>query len=237
MGKVLMAGIVPKLTVPSPFPAEPDSYELLETITVSTTYIAPETGYYMIEDFGASGNGGSSAINTSAIRVYGGGGGGSGGYASSVVKLNKDDLVLIVIGAAGSDTTVTINSTTDETYDVMKVTSGANGGNSNGSGYGTGGIGGTASGGNIDNVDGSSGGNGQNVYGHTTPAEYIAYGGSGGTPPKEGCTAGGTGAGRKMYVRYFSDDDQYVVDDYGVIAAGTGKSGFVRISAGNTNVA
>ena len=233
MGKVIMSGVVPKLTAPSGFPEQPINYELLEIITESKTYIVPETGYYMIEDFGASGSGGSSAINASRIYVHSGGGGGSGGYAKSIVKLNKGDLVFVVIGAVGSDTTVTINSTTDELYDVMVVTSGANGGNANSSSYGVGGIGGEASGGNTENLDGSSGGNGENVYGHTTPAQYTATGGLGGSAIKGG-NAGGNGAGRKMYVRYFSDDNRYVVDDYGVIAAGSGLAGFCKIYGGNT---
>ena len=223
------------------FPEEPTSYELIETITASTTYIAPETGYYLIEDFGASGNGGTGQSTGSGLSDYDangdeyeirnsatGGGGGSGGYAKSIVKLNKGDIVLIVIGAVGSDTTVTINSTTDETYDVMKVTSGGDGGN--GKAYqghtagatvpGSAGSGGVATGGNIENINGNSGQAGgassyfyDNGYGNYN-------GGPGGSAVVTDGTVGGHGG-----------------VGYNQLYRTLGQSGFIKISAGNTNVA
>lgn len=67
------------------FPAEPSAYELIGTYTSSGSFIATENGWFQVEVFGASGNGGSSAYKTAAmntIRFFAGGRvGGKGGEA------------------------------------------------------------------------------------------------------------------------------------------------------------
>lgn len=219
------------------FPAEPSSYNLIDTYTAATTFIAPEDGWYQIEVFGASGNGGSGIseklyYEDGAYNRYGatGGGGGGSGYASSVVKLNKGDLVLIVIGATGSETTVTINPTTDEVYEVMRVTSGANGGNGSVVAYGddhryTAGIagsGGVATGGNIENINGNSG-----SAGWAGVLNGVRAGGSGGSPAHTDGNTGGTGG---------SANSAWATSS-GTVKVGTsGSAGFIKISRGDTNV-
>ena len=214
------------------FPAEPSSYNLIGTYSSSQTFTAPEDGWYQIEVFGASGNGGAGSATVSKTvdddgftnyNCASGGGGGGGGYASSIVKLNKGDLVLIVIGAVGSDTTVTINPTTDELYEVMTVTSGANGtagSTTNKSATaGTGGNGGKASGGNVSNITGGVGRNGSTAL--NKGRYWSEAGGTGGSSAQSGGNTGGKG-GAGIY--------------NGSKTAGSGSAGFIKIYRGDTNV-
>lgn len=138
------------------FPQEPSSYEQLALITASQTWTAPENGYFQIEVFGASGNGG---IGTGYANSSKGGGGGGGGYSASRMALNKGDTIVLTIGVVGSTTKAVIDSSHDDTYDhTIQVTSGTNGKDGSSlTGAGPGGTGGTASGGNYANADGGAG--------------------------------------------------------------------------------
>lgn len=231
MGNVMFMRKGEVHTKPIGVPELPSSYNLIETITQSTTFVAPTTGYYKVEDIGASGNGGvgkySKTGNTSndTVNAASGGGGGGSGFASSIVQLNEGDLILIVIGDVGSDTTVTFNPTTNNTYEVMRVTSGANGGvPATANQIAVGGEGGIASGGNLTNANGNKGGDGaKKLTYYGTVIDVV--GGAGGTAATHDGNVGGAGA----TVSTFNSNT--------VNTNGTGKAGFVRIYAGDTNVA
>lgn len=213
------------------FPAEPSAYELIGTYTSSGSFIAPEDGWFQVEVFGASGNGGSSARKTAGPSsgrwtvMAGGGGGGGGGYACSRVKMNKGDTINLTPGAIGAVSSAIINSS-KETYTMLQVTSGANGGagtvtSSSGTG-GAGGAGGVATGGNYANYNGGSGRLGNNGIAYATmPEENVGdgKGGAGGTAGYTGGRTGGKGADSTA----------------GVPSPGSGYAGFIKIYRGNTN--
>ena len=196
------------------FPQEPSAYNQLALITASQTWIAPEDGWFQIEDFGASGKGGDGYL-LSMNNVYAslsGGGGGGGGYAASRIKMHKGDTAVINIGAVGATTSVTINSTV-ESYSALSVTSGSSGENAaNSSAGGAGGAGGIASGGNHANNNGGNGSKGEQNNGG------LAIGGNGGAPGYTGGNYGGKGADGANR-------------NYGE----AGKTGFIKIYRGNTN--
>lgn len=201
------------------FPAEPSTYSLIGTYTSSQTWTAPENGYFQVEVFGASGNGGDGTTSgTSSSRRYmSGGGGGGGGYACSRIKMNAGDTVVLTVGDVGADTSASINSTI-ETYSTMDVTSGADGGDGSLlAGYSDGGAGGVATGGNYSNADGGAGGDGKNDTGTATK------GGAGGVAGYTGGNAGGAGG----------DGTSKVSDKAGE----SGSAGFIKIYRGNTNLA
>lgn len=210
--------------VPSTFPAEqPTAYTLINTYTTSQTWTAPENGYFMIEVHGASGNGGaSSKTNGDVSGAYNfstGSGGGGSGYACSVVRLKEGDAVEIVCGAVSSDSQAVVTSSyAVEDSHTMKVTSGGNGSNSGGSQKTVpGGAGGVGSGGKDENGTGSAGS--KNSYMQNT-SSWNGTGAAGGNPYKTDGNVGGAGGN--------------VVN--GTTRAGAaGKSGFVKISRGNTN--
>lgn len=206
------------------FPAEPTEYTLIETYTASQSWTAPEDGYFKIEVFGASGKGGKAYAYYRDNKYYywgnGGGGGGGGGYACSNIKLKKGDVIAIVSGAVGSDSTATINSSL-ESYSKMTVTSGANGTDSsipNDLYEGKGGAGGVASGGNVANANGGDGSDGGHGDGGRNGA-----GGAGGAAGYTGGNAGGVGGTMNA--------------SSGETSPGAGKAGFIKIYRGNTNVA
>lgn len=211
------------------FPAEPSSYEYMALITSSQIWTAPEDGYFQIEVFGASGNGGAYAYerNTSSTFYTGfGGGGGGGGYACSRVKLNKGDTVVIT----RSTTCEAVINSSLETYSTMSVTSGGNGGagtasasNKTASG-GTGGTGGTASGGNYANNAGSKGKTGQSWKGnYSKDVSYTVP--SGGAAGYSGGNKGGNGG-----YQYFNSVAILVSKPT------NGSAGFIKIYRGDTNV-
>lgn len=208
----------------SSFPSEPTEYILTDTITASQTWTAPADGYYQVEVFGASGSGGvgdSESASTddgwSALAIAPGGGGGSGGYSQSIFKLKAGDTLIITIGAVGATTSVEPNNTTNEDYDTITITSGANGGNGNAAMTsddsknlaGAGGAGGTASGGNVDNINGNAGTKGTSDYDTGYPADPQYYrAGTGGAAVGDGANAGGNGgapgsgkAGKAGYIK------------------------------------
>lgn len=216
------------------FPAEPSSYNLIGTYSSSQTFTAPEDGWYQIELFGRSGAGGAASSRTMTeniqYHIASGGGGGGGAYCRSVnVKLNKGDTIVIIID---STCTVTINSSTGETYEQMLCTTGSNGGSAstastNATG-GTGGAGGTASGGNDANIDGGRGSSGKGTT-NVTRAKTMS-GGAGGTAGALGGRVGGTGATIKTVV-----SGAYLVVSKG--SAGGAQAGFCKIYRGDTNKA
>lgn len=204
------------IAVASLFPSAPSAYNLIGTYTSSQTWTAPESGYFQIELFGASGNGGK-AINASDGGTRGGGGGGGGGYTCSRIKMNKGDTIVLTVGATGVTTIAKINSGV-ESYSSPQVTSGANGGDGTNAGGGKGGAGGVGSNGNYSNATGGAGTNGQN-----SNAIQGATGGTGGAGAS-GAPNGGNGASIKGL---FGGS---------TVAAGSGSSGFFKIYRGNTNV-
>lgn len=220
--------------IPSAFPAEPTDYTLIAKYTTSQTWVAPEDGWFKIEVHGASGKGGSAARDTSTDdddnTIYQGGSGAGGGgsaYVCSAVKLKKGDVIALVCGAVGSDTTATVTSSV-ETYGSMKATSGANGGSAwwnngfpNGYNGGTGGVGGTASGGNVSNVNGGKGSNGSTTDWEESKSSVDAAGGTGGAPGHSDGNHGGTGG---------------YLNNYSSYSAASGAAGFIKISRGNTNL-
>lgn len=200
--------------IPTAFPAEPSSYNLIGTYSSSQTFTAPNDGWYQIELQGPSGNGG--AANKDAFSCYTGGGGGGGGCTISRVKLNKGDTIVYTHAAVGGTCKVVINSSI-ETYGAMQVTSGTNGGDGDATSYsaGTGGAGGTATGGqeNHNGINGSAGSDG------SIGSSYS--GGAGGAAGYTGGNVGGNGGGWNSGK---------------VIAATAGKAAFVKIYRGDTNI-
>lgn len=216
------------------FPAAPSSYEYMALVTASQTWTAPESGYFQIEVFGASGNSGevASIKGSPLINVATGGGGGSGGYAASRIKMNKGDTIALTAGAVGATTSAVINSSL-ESYSSPQVTSGINGANgavtTTTATAGTGSGGGTASGGNYSNLNGYAGGTGNAKTGSATGAIYA--GGAGGAAVNGG-NAGGTAATAEVYM----DRTTYL---QAISQSGRtyGSAGFFKIYRGNTNLA
>lgn len=223
--------------IPSELPAEPSSYELIDTYTSTTTFTAPETGWYQIEVHGASGKGGNGMgyrytykdddgdTIIGGVYAAGGGGGGGSGYGCSIVKLNKGDTIVIVIGTVGNSTTAQFNSSIEE-YSSINVSSGGNGGNgsNNGQTGGTGGAGGVSTGGNITNLTGNTGTTGRTNTGTSSASVTMA---SGGSPAHADGNTGGKGG------------NAYARSNSSVTTDGTGEAGnpgFIKIYRGDTNI-
>ena len=228
------------VAVKSAFPEAPTAYDLISRYTASQTWTAPEDGYYQIEVFGASGNGGATNFLASSggAGIATGGGGGGGGIAVSRIKMKKGDTIVINCGAVGETTIATINSSI-ESYSVLQVTSGTNGtdGVVTSALYsataGTGGAGGVASGGNDSNVNGNLGGNGNAKTKCKTAGEVFA-GGIGGTSAISGGNVGGTAQMVTVTKKWMSGISSYYYE--GEISGGTsGSAGFIKIYRGNTN--
>lgn len=226
--------------IPSSFPVEPTSYSLINTYTASQTWIAPEDGWFKIEVFGASGNGGTSARPDKYTDEYEeewrigatGGGGASGGYSASAVKLKMGDIISLSPGGVGSTSSAVIDSSVDDTYDhTISVTSGGNGGNGRTNGEnsvgGTGGAKGAASGGNLQNIDGNAGSRGGTPK-STGVGDGPYPGGAGGAAVIDGGNVGGAGGGYDSSGLYLNPEV--------CTSPGSGKKGFIKISRGNTNV-
>lgn len=222
--------------IPSAFPKEPTGYSLLETVSAYKAWTAPADGYYRIEVFGASGSGGAGGVAVwSTGKLGSGGSGGGGGTAISIVKLKKGDTITITCGTVGK-TTLAIISSQMEVYDRMLVTSGENGtectltstddGYSNGV-AGTGGKGGVAFGGNVNNYNGGNGRDGEVKKHGGGGTNSTISGPAGGSAGYTGGNIGGAGGGAEI--------DEYA--NGRLISPGTGAAGFVKIFAGNTNVA
>ena len=223
------------------FPTEPTEYILLETVTASKTWTAPESGYFQIEVYGASGNGGKGwggrgtvgsgteddPVTTETCNM-GGGGGGSGAYSSSLlIALNVGDTIELVCGAIGNDTSAQIHSSvSDEDNLTMTCTSASSGSNARFFVAGTGGAGGVATGGNDQNINGNSGGKGGYKYinGYNTPD--TASGGIGGSAVVTDGNVGGRGAYAAGYTNSKATTTGLTY----------GSAGFIKIYRGDTNV-
>lgn len=206
------------VAVASSFPAEPSAYNLIANFTASQTWTAPENGWFQIEVFGASGNGGNGVTTGSSSnrRYYSGAGGGGGGYACSRIKLNAGDTIALTVGAIGGTSSASINSTI-ETYPAISVTSGATGGNGTPA-PAVGGTGGVASGGNYANANGGDGNNGDG------PFDIAGMpGGKGGEAGYTGGNVGGQGGSGTTQTSGK--------------AGKSGSAGFIKIYRGNTNAA
>jgi len=208
------------------FPEEPSGYELIETVTTSQEWVAPENGWYQVEVFGASGYGGNGSYSTwndeegwECNAVRGGSGGGGGAYAkSNLIKLNAGDTIMLTIGQSGETTTVVINSSTGETYNTISCTSGANYPAVN-----TIGTGGIATGGNVENTNGGNGAIGEYGYKQGGTVGGSRYGGAGGLAAHALGNAGGKGAAASNGTAAISG------------TRGAGAAGFVRISYGTND--
>lgn len=245
----------------SGFPEEPTEYVLGWTYTSSTTFTAPEDGYYQIELFGKSGSGGTgetgfTTYKNNAGTTYSqhgawnasGGGGGSGAYCCSRgIKLNKGDTVFIDID---EDCTVEITSSTDESYSVMKCTAGSDGGSGSyskgttnsswGTVYGgSAGKGGVASGGNAVNTNGKDGTAGSGSMTKKVQGSLSSIsGGAGGSAPYTGANAGGKGGtAPAITVKANSSDTRYsqITSGGGSNDGSSGSTGVCKIYRGNTN--
>jgi len=196
--------------------SSPTAYNIIGTYTSSQTWTAPESGYFQVEVFGASGSGGAGSggfINAS-------GGGGGGGYSSSKgITLNKGDTIVLTIGGVGSTTTAVVNSSHNNSYDhTLQVTSGANGGSATTfTSPGSGGSGGVASGGKTTNANGGAGGNGV-----TSSIGKTATPGTGGTAGYSGGNVGGAGGPGST-------------TNGNNTPGSSGSAGFIKIYCGNTN--
>lgn len=196
------------------FPEEPSEYtDLVGTYTASGTWTAPENGYFQIELYGASGNGGN-------YRSYAGGGGGGGGCCViSRVKLNQGDTIVYTLGAVGNNSQASITSTIEnETYDTMIAYNATNGTNADSSDAGKGGEGGLAANGNYANHNGSDGSDG-------TQGNILSpgAGGAGGASGYDGGNNGGNGGTPSSFMGSATEPE-------------TGLPGFMKIYRGNTNI-
>lgn len=223
--------------VPSEFPEEPTSYDLIGTYTSSQIFTAPETGYYQIDVHGASGNGGSCQSGADygywsdgdryieTAYMAGGGGGGGSGFGCSRIKLNKGDTVKITI-VSGGNTTVEINSTADS-YPSIIVTPGDNGtsGSNYGKTAGKGGKGGISSGGTVSNLTGNAGANGNTNTGSSGGATVWAA--NGGSPAHSEGNTGGKGGYGSLWV---TDGNLKTTPPT------NGQPGFIKIYRGDTNI-
>ncbi len=225
------------------FPSEPTEYILINTYTTSQTWTAPEDGYFQIELFGASGNGGYGDYQDldTKLYAYGGGGGGGGGCACSRVMLNKGDTIVFSLGSIGVTSTANINSSV-ESYSSMLVTSANTGSDAShyASSSGSGGTGGIDSGGNYINANGKSGSAGVDritYMNDTTGTRWSASGtgGAGGTTDYSGGSNTG-GAGATGYIWVGHKNGKLTGEgDQGKGTPGSGSAGFIKIYRGNTN--
>ena len=218
------------------FPNEPSSYHLISTNYDTFTWKAPEDGYFQIEVFGASGNGGDAiqaiSMSTGYAAVTGGGGGG-GAYSCSRIKMLAGETIVIDGSLAiGGTVTVNLNSSL-ETYPAMIVVSGKDGTDaSQENAYrdgkvGVGGAGGTASNGNYKNINGGIGGDGQYFEDFANKAIHID-GGVGGTAAHEDGNVGGVGGGCDYKYSMFSST-------LTPFSGASGNQAFVKIYRGDTN--
>lgn len=148
--------------VPYVFPDNPTSWIEMSKPSNSTTFTAPEDGWFQFIGIAASGKAGYDNWAKSSSREWyaagGGGGGGAGGIVVSIFPLYKGETVSISISQ---------NVTISHDGETATATSGGVGGNGSTSGSmglhgigGSGGNGGSASGGNTANQPGSRGGTG-----------------------------------------------------------------------------
>lgn len=218
--------------VPEVFPDKPASeagYSLIETITSSKTWVAPEDGWFMVDVVSASGPGGSAWYITyqSSCACTSGGGGGSGAYARSIFSFTKGQSIPVTVGGNASFGS------------YLSATSGASGlSASSTSSSARGGSGGTASGGTVSNVQGREGNAGTKASG-SMEAELSSGGGSGGSAgglyPQQG------GNGERVGWTDTYDPGSGTVGPNRIVwrtvsTRGNGVSAFVKVFRGNFNL-
>ena len=174
--------------VPNVFPAEPTGWSEMQKYTTSTTFTAPEDGWFKFIGVAKSGEGGKSNTWTDPNERRwgrGGGGGGAGGIVVSVFALTQGQTVTLTVGSYATIQAQGQTATAGAGSDGYDADTGHSGGR--------GGRGGSASGGNLVNKAGASGGTGGFEIG-------LEEGGWAGTNSYEGySTAAGMGLPSKNY--------------------------------------
>lgn len=174
--------------VPNVFPAEPTGWSEMQKYTTSTTFTAPEDGWFKFIGVAKSGEGGNSNTWTDPNGKRwrrGGGGGGAGGIVVSVFALTQGQTVTLTVGSYATIQAQGQTATAGAGSDGYDAATGDSGGR--------GGRGGSASGGNLVNKAGASGGTGGFEIG-------LEEGGWAGTNSYEGySTAAGMGLPSKNY--------------------------------------
>ena len=174
--------------VPNVFPAEPTGWSEMQKYTTSTTFTAPEDGWFKFIGVAKSGEGGNSNTWTDPNGKRwrrGGGGGGAGGIVVSVFALTQGQTVTLTVGSYATIQAQGQTATAGAGSDGYDADTGHSGGR--------GGRGGSASGGNLVNKAGASGGTGGFEIG-------LEEGGWAGTNSYEGySTAAGMGLPSKNY--------------------------------------
>lgn len=174
--------------VPNVFPAEPTGWSEMQKYTTSTTFTAPEDGWFKFIGVAKSGEGGKSNTWTDPNGKRwrrGGGGGGAGGIVVSVFALTQGQTVTLTVGSYATIQAQGQTATAGAGSDGYDAATGDSGGR--------GGRGGSASGGNLVNKAGASGGTGGFEIG-------LEEGGWAGTNSYEGySTAAGMGLPSKNY--------------------------------------
>ena len=174
--------------VPNVFPAEPTGWSEMQKYTTSTTFTAPEDGWFKFIGVAKSGEGGNSNTWTDPNGQRwrrGGGGGGAGGIVVSVFALTQGQTVTLTVGSYATIQAQGQTATAGAGSDGYDAATGDSGGR--------GGRGGSASGGNLVNKAGASGGTGGFEIG-------LEEGGWAGTNSYEGySTAAGMGLPSKNY--------------------------------------
>lgn len=174
--------------VPNVFPAEPTGWSEMQKYTTSTTFTAPEDGWFKFIGVAKSGEGGNSNTWTDPSGKRwrrGGGGGGAGGIVVSVFALTQGQTVTLTVGSYATIQAQGQTATAGAGSDGYDAATGDSGGR--------GGRGGSASGGNLVNKAGASGGTGGFEIG-------LEEGGWAGTNSYEGySTAAGMGLPSKNY--------------------------------------
>lgn len=149
-------------------------------------FVVPQTGWYRILAWGASGSGGEGGPRgtTTTTSSSGGSGGGSGGLAVSVVRLEAGARYPVTVGSAKT----AFGSTGGEIF--LEAFPGGNGGTpATYDAVVSGGAGGSARGGNLANLNGFPGGAGG---GGQTYSSGITRESQPGQPGENGGAAGGS---------------------------------------------
>lgn len=160
-----------------------------KVFTTSGTYIAPETGWYVVEAIGASGGSGSGRRGAAGTSRFGGGGSGGGARTMpTLVYLTAGQSVTVTVGAGGTaGAAVTADNTNGNPGGVGGTSSFGTFCVAYGGGGGLGGdngAGGTGGGGGGGSSAGASGGDGgapnANSFGTGSTKSNIGQGGAGG---------------------------------------------------------
>lgn len=218
-------------------PPEPESWATIATITSSTSWLAPEDGWYRFHVIGKGGNGaGGGATTGSGSRAQsgGGGGGGGGGYAISAYYLKAGDSISCTVSTSYSSCLINGEET--------RANCGGDGSYGTSTSGGSAGGGGNAIGGNRANYTGNSGSPGGYANTHqyigtiNGISKYSSYYGTGGNGATEwnnfsaSYGNGRNGGDGGYYYKEISDGREamnYTYQKPGV--SGSGQSGAIII--------